>query len=241
MIYLTESANDRGLLPLFPPDMAMLAPIPYGDFNFFGVWRAGEPVTICGERKRLRDLINCIHNGRYLAQVQKARAAGFSFLFLIVEIDEHRYRIGDDGLMQVRKGKEWEDLRPEILYWRIDDYLNQVHHILGVQVKRSGGPQETVRQVTGLYRMFQKPPEEHGSLKTFWTIPEPVVDLWERPSLVRRVAKELPGIGWELSRRIEEKFPTVDHLIRNIDLVEEVEGVGKKKADEILRAISRKG
>jgi len=126
---------------------------------------------------------------------------------------------------------------------RVRSYLFELQFYAGVTVFTTKNKQETVDTVLALEEMFQKPPEEHTSLLGFHESPEPVVGLGQRPSFLRRFLKELPGIGWELSKRIE------DHAIRKgdgrvIDLIkwfrddwEEVEGVGKGLSAQITEAL----
>jgi len=75
--------------------------------------------------------------------------------------------------------------------------------------------------------------EAHSSLKKFYTAPMSPV-LLTRPSLVRRVAKELTGIGWERSLTIEQQWPTVREMVNAsaADWVK-LEGIGKGIASKI--------
>jgi DNA integrity scanning protein DisA with diadenylate cyclase activity len=58
--------------------------------------------------------------------------------------------------------------------------------------------------------------------------------LLTRPSLVRRVAKELPDIGWERSFTIEQRWPTVREMVNApADDWVKLEGIGKGIASKI--------
>ena len=75
--------------------------------------------------------------------------------------------------------------------------------------------------------------EAHSSLKKFYTSPMSPV-LLTRPSLVRRVAKELPDIGWERSLTIEQRWSTVREMVNApADEWIELEGIGKGIASKI--------
>ena len=58
-------------------------------------------------------------------------------------------------------------------------------------------------------------------------------------SLVRRVAKELPGIGWERSLLVEETFDSVRTMV-NAPLEEwlEIEGIGKGIATKVQEELA---
>ena len=235
MIYLTEAANDRSLLPMFG-GLATLAPLTAGDFAFFGKWTDGQAVRVCGERKKVPDLVACIGDGRYLNQVRAAKEASFDFLFLIVE---GMMRPGSDGLLEVYKGKGWRPLFPHIEYKRVDNFLDQVAFIMGVKVKRSMSVKETVAQVIDVYSMFQKAPDEHTSMQQFYTPPLPT-HLFIKPGLVRRMAKELAGIGWDRALAVDRAF----HSVREMTEATEkdwlaVEGIGKKTANSAYEEIRR--
>lgn len=246
-IFLSNAPNEDDLEPLFG-GLARRWAIPYGDFNFQGQWVDGEEVWVWGERKRLRDLVQCVmSSGRFLRQIQEAHTAGFRFFFSVIE---GIFRANPQtGLLEHRRGGGWETFHvdprnpdsPTIAYSRIDNYLNQIDYYLGVRVRMSSGPSETVRKVTDLYHLFQKPPEDHSSLKQFETHRDAGASYLSKPSLVRRVAKEFPGVGWDRSRGFDEVFPTLRDLSQAIVEGDEkwltaVEGVGRKTARAILDA-----
>lgn len=244
MIYLTEALNDRELIRLFG-GLAVLAPIPHGDFCFFGkdVGKkdgADNNIRICGERKRTGDLINCVtYSGRYLQQWRKAKEAGFERQFLVVE-DDPPTRPSEDGLLEVRKGTEWTPYEPRIMYRRIAMYLHELANYLQVQIIKSRGAWETVCQVVALYQMYQTPPEEHDSLKQFYVQPQPALQLYGEPSLLRRMAKELPGIGWIRSEAVEKAMGTVERMATaTLEQWEAVPGVGEKIARDAYEGIRK--
>jgi len=59
-------------------------------------------------------------------------------------------------------------------------------------------------------------------------------------SLVRRVAKELPGVGWELSGRAEMEFESVREMV-NADESrwEKLDKVGPGKSKRIIESLER--
>jgi len=239
MIYLTTAINDALLEPLFG-GLAISAPIPHGDFAFFGVWEDNRPIRVCGERKKIDDLVGCINDtGRYMNQLRTAREAGFEFLFMVLEA---HMRPGADGVLMVPKGRDWSPHRSYIEYKRVDTYLDELWYYAGVVVKRSHTAKETVDQVVDLYKLFQAPPEEHSSLKQFYTPQLPVLDLWERPNLVRRVAKELKGIGWERSKAVAKRFGSVLEMCEAGEKEwAEIEGIGDKTAKSAVNELRKEG
>jgi len=240
MIFVTTAPNDADLLEILE-DNAIGVPLPYGDATFQGVWDGGEVVNVCIERKKLGDLATCIvSTGRHLNQIRSAREAGFGFIVLVFEMDAWRFRIGENGYMETRVGKEWVEMMPRISYVRLDQYLNELGYFMGVLVKRSGGVWETARQILDLYQLFAVEPQKHGSLKKFYTpqVSVECVSLLAKPSLVRRVANQLPGVGWELSRGVEVRFRNVEEMAEGgVKDWMDVDGIGKVMAKRIVRVI----
>jgi len=237
VIFVTEAPNDRDVLELLG-SLAIAVPIPHGDFAFFGKWTGGADIRICGERKKLGDLIKCMEDGRHIQQVQDARAAGFDRVFLFLEVGAVREdRVS--GLIQIRKGGRWVPSVPQTTGSRLRSYLNEIELYAGVHVRRTANATDTAQEIKSLYSLFRRPPEDHSSLNKFHTPPPPAVSLYGRPSLLRRVAKELPGVGWERSKAIEDFFPSVRGLAgATAKEWSEVSGIGKKTSARIVAAIN---
>ena len=238
MILLTTAANDKSLLPMFK-GLAKLESITYGDFQFLGMWESGHMVWVVGERKKLGDLIQCIDDGRNVLQIQRAREAGIGHVFFILE-GEFREN-PKNGLVQERRGRNWKDHESHMTYNRVMMYLQELEWYGGLRVYRTKTPKETVAQVLDVYQLFQVRPEDHTGLKKIYSAPVPSTDvnlLGKRPSLRRRIAKELPGVGWEISLRAEEHFFSAHDLISSSPQAwMEIEGVGKVMAERIQAAI----
>jgi len=245
-IYLTTAKNDKDLIPHLG-DVCTPYPIECGDVNFQGLWTDNFPVWIWGERKHLSDLVNCaLDTGRFLRQIQDAYAANFTFFFTIIEA---MYRRGKDGVLETRRGEEWKPYHlnprdnnsPIVMYDRIENYLNQISFYCNVRVYHTTSPKKTANTILGIYNMFQKAPEDHNSLKQFTSAPDPVAAFLGKPSLIRRIAKEFPGVGWKLSQEFEKGFASVCDLSnaiaeRNVERLIELDGVGRKTAEGIIEA-----
>lgn len=241
MIFITTAENDADLLPEFNRRVQGIArpvDIDYGDFSFFGVWEDSVNVRVSGDRKHLGDMLKCVDDGRYVHQIQRARAAGFDHLFLVLEAV---YRASpSDNIVQVKRGTHWVDAIPRTDHHRLDTYLDELGVYAGVLVKRSHSLRETVEQVINLYLMFQAPPEQHSSLNRIWTPPRPrAMDFLNRtPSLVRRWAAELPGIGWKKSGMFDKEFNSAREMANaSKERLMEMEGIGKKTAEAVVKEV----
>lgn len=233
MIKVSDADGSRELFPLFH-DGCSLEHLEHGDFTFYGIWEDDEVVSVCIERKRLLDLIQCMHDGRHMDQVRAAANAGFDFMFVFFEIDIGEYRIDPDRDLQwVHKGRngQWYPLKPKVDFIRTENYLNQLELYLGVRRRDTLGPMQTVASVMALHDMFQLPPSEHKSLERFRVMAPPRLDLLGKPTLLRRVAKELPGIGWDRSQAVEDKFGSVLKMTEaSVEDWESILGIGPTTA-----------
>lgn len=208
-IYLTTAANDKDLVRGFKrghPGISVPIPIQHGDFQFdseSGWSGSASPIKFCGDRKKVPDLLACIDDGRHLNQVRNAYAAGFSRQALIVE---GTIKEGPGNTVVQRKGA-----RPtETTFSRLKAYLYQLHYMMRVQVIFTKNLKETIREIYYLWDMFQTAPDDHDSLRKFYV--PPMTSVTMRPSLLRRMAKELRYIEWDRSLAAEKRFETVQEM-----------------------------
>lgn len=249
MIFATTAANDKdlraqlkkrlGAIPIFTA-------IPHGDVNIVGKWRNGDGYRALVERKKLGDIISCIENGRYLAQWQQAREAGWEDMWFCAEIDKSFREDPHTGMIRVKRGNKWYDMKPTFMWSRVEDFLFQIQWILGVKLIRTSSPEETGRAVARLYQMYSDPPENHKTLQKIFTPAcgdknEDVVSrLFNKPSVLRKVAVQLPGIGWERSKDVELVFGSIRELaLADVPQWRAVPGIGKKVATQVVEELRR--
>jgi ERCC4-type nuclease len=260
-MYITQMPNDRDLVRELG-NSAIVIPLECGDVNFFAVggWKSDKESLVLIERKKIGDIASCIHTGRYLHQAQNGYEFGADFLILIVEGD---IKASPEGLLMTRRQvayhqtfvvspksrrhksalvspshtSRWYPVEPYIEYSRLSQYLDELHWLCGIQVLRSANVAETASQIKALWTMFRKPPAKHGSLEQFYHQPMRV-DLLRKPSLVRKIAAELPGIGWERSKEIAVKFGSVSNMVvAGVDDWQTVPGIGKSLAQSCVAAL----
>ena len=213
-IYITTAANDRDLRKVFEeeyPGVSFPLGILHGDASWdsasgwdtehLAAWEFD--IKVCGDRKKVPDLLACIDDGRHLNQIRSAYEAGFSRQFLVVE---GMIKEGPNNTVVQRK-----NARPtETTYSRLKAYLHQIQYLVNVQVIHTRTVRETVHEIFHLYTMFQTPPEDHDSLKKFYVPPYTPVTM--KPSLMRRFSKELAYISWDRSKAVEKRFDTIQEM-----------------------------
>ncbi len=243
-IYCSGLPNDQDMIKALG-SIAVPLPIAVGDACFSGIGDNDSSILVSVERKKIGDLAQCIMDGRYLAQAQTAKELGADVLCLIAEGEVRSNP--DDGLLEIRvwgvsprtlrRCQMWEPVKPAISYSRFDQYLTELDYLAGIIVKRSASVQETAAIIKSLWDNFQTAPDSHNSLRSFFRPLPPKIQL-VRPSLVRRVASELPGIGWERSQAVAGYFPSVMAMVTaDIGDWSKVDGIGKKTAQKVVQVI----
>ena len=240
ILYVTEAPNDRDLARLLESS-AIVVPLRFGDVSFFGIGDDGEPLRVCVERKKIPDMAACVLTNRYLYQAQSAKDSGFDVLCLVIE---GRYRCSPlDGLLEIpgwdrdRNRWGWVPVTPAISFSRLDQYLTEIDYLAGVIVKYTESVRGTVDVIKSLWSNFQTPPGDHQSLKAIYKQPHPTV-LLQKPSLVRRIASELKGVGWDKSIAVADHFKTVSDMINaDEDEWRQIPGIGKKIVHSIINEI----
>ena len=139
------------------------------------------------------------------------------------------------GNLEEKKGKQWMSLN--ISGKGFDGYLNTLSLLAGVIVCRSSFLNQTAELIYHLYLWWSKEWEEHKSHLGFH-VTRPPTALLLPPTLLRSVAKELPGIGWERSSAVERKFSSVFEMMEAPEeRWQEIPGIGKVLARQIVKAI----
>ena len=244
-LFVTSSPNDDDLAKALG-SLVIRCPVP-SDVCFWGKDDNDGVLKIAVERKKIGDLAQCINDGRLLHQAQIAKENSIDVLCLVVE---GRIRPNpDDGLLEIpvwgvnprtmRRAEVWTPVKPTMTYSRFDQYLTELDYLAGIIVKRSECVKETATIIKALWDNFQTPPSGHQSLKVIYEQPNREGVLLVRPSLVRRIAKELLGIGWGRSQAVTERFKSVREMA-NASTGDwlEVDGVGKKTAEKVVKEIN---
>lgn len=191
--------------------------LPYGDVSFDGQGPRG-PVQIGIEYKSIRDLLTSMRDGRLPGHQLPGMAREYDIYYLLVE---GLARCGDDNTLEIRWGAGWAPLRnsrsgPAYLWSEFDGYLTSLESKAAVRIRRTATRTDTVAQIESLAKWWIKPWNDHRSVGTsiWYTPPERVgVAEFGEPSLVRKIAALLPGIGWEKSRAVEMKFRSVIEMV----------------------------
>lgn len=241
-LFCTDEPNDADLVRALG---ASATPLPlFTDCCFTSC----DGILIACERKKIGDIASCIQSGRLVAQLQASVAIGADVLVVIVE--GRTRRSPEDGQLEIpvwgvnprtmKRCEMWQPVLPTTAYSRFCQYLFELERLAGVHVLRSGDVQETAAIITSLWAGFQKPDDEHQSLKQLYKRPPPTVSLI-RPSFRRRVAAELKGVGWERAQAVADRFTSVAEMVAATEKDWlSIPGIGKKLARSVVTELRGK-
>lgn len=240
------------LAPLIGPN-ALLTMLDYADVAFEGNGINGT-VQVGIELKRVADALACLSDGRFTSHQIPGLIQNYDRVYMIVE---GLIRAGDNGLLQVgyrypAKGERvefwdgknfggyWTDAsagRSRYTYRQFSNWLETISNMAGIRVIRTSCIAETVQVILALEAWWQKDWTAHGSLHSFHE-DRPDAALLSKPSLRRRIAAQLPGVGWQRSKDAAGYFANTRAMVMaNANEWEQVEGIGKGTAAKVVAAM----
>jgi ERCC4-type nuclease len=228
MILIDDRIGSSHLHPLI--EGSQIERLEYGDVAFEA---HGKLVGI--EVKRITDAVSSLLSGRLVDHQVPGMLSMYDHNYLIIE---GYYRCdAESGLVQGWQGSSWRDIhsgRQSLSWQSLDNWLTSVEILGGIHVRRTITLTETVRTIKSLYSWWQR--DDHRSLKVFNTAADAAAI--DRPGLLRRMAAQLPQIGWERSIEVARKFKTVERMA-NADEGDwtSIEGIGKGIASKVVKAI----
>lgn len=241
-VLVDDRTGSGDLLPVLKAKSVpcALARLEYGDISFFGRGPDGCPVPIGAEIKQLSDVLKCITDGRFAGHQLPGLIQTYTYTWLIVE---GIWRGSPtDGVLQHFTHGAWKAAQigqRRFMLRELDHWLLTMSIKGGIRIEHASSRTDTARIVTSLYRWWtDKSFDEHRSHLAADQSHCPDAALLVRPSLVRMVAKELPGIGWEKAGEVAKKFPTVvDLAVAEEEDWTDIPGIGPTTAKKAVSAL----
>lgn len=232
MILVDQRTGSNHLVKLIPGSQLEL--LEFGDVAFEG---CGHLIGI--EIKTISDAISSMLSGRLADHQVPGMCQLYDIRYLIME---GYYRCDpDSGMVQWKRGKDWADIysgQSRVLWKSLDGWLTSIEMLGGFKVRRTTSAKETAATIVSLYDWWQR--ADHKSFNVFNTAYDAAAI--ERPGLLRRMAAELPLIGWQRSADVVRKFGTVVAMV-NADRQGwmSIDGIGAGIADRVVKAIHGEG
>ena len=209
-----------------------LTTLPFGDCAFMGNGPHG-PVAIGVERKRVRDLLQSLMSGRLVGHQLPGLTQEYTMAWLVVE---GMWRTGPNGEIEIRNGKGWVPAQPRVRADVLDAWLLSLELRGGIRYRRTFDATETVAFVRALKSWWGKEWAEHKGHLALYAPPD--AGMLVKPSLVRRWAAELPGVGFDRSIAVDKTFPTALQMAcASAQDWRTIPGIGPTIATRVVRAI----
>lgn len=221
-----------------------LTTLPFGDAAFLGRGEHDTPTPIGIERKRLGDLVSSLMGGRLNGHQLPGLLAAYRFTWIIVEGD---WRRDAHGTLLVPRRGGWKPLEAGRTRFRWDSlasWLLTVSLRGGARLLFTRDADDTAAWIATLYAWWtSKPWQDHrGHLALDEAIPEHDAMMLIPPTVVARVAAQLPGIGYEKARAVGAHFPTVLSMAcAGLSEWRQIDGIGDGIGRRVVKLIQEGG
>lgn len=212
------------------------------DFQFTGNGEYG-PILVGIERKTIADMLQSMRDRRLAGHQIGCMLETYDVSILLIEGYWRRQR--GTGLLEVRNGA-WMAARGNHHFNELVSFICSLRSIAGVHILRTGDEEESAAWIAAEYRWWQKEWTEHRTGREIYA---PVPDrkrasggtraiLFRREaSLLEKWLAQLPHVdarAYEFAREFASAYEmaTADERVW-----QQIKGVGKKTAKDIVEAI----
>lgn len=204
----------------------------FADFAFYGHGPKGQ-CHIGIERKKVDELVNCMTDTRFTGHQIPGLLRTYADRYLIIE---GRYWPSPAGVLIVN-GREAGFGLKRFMYADLEHFIMSVRRKAGLSIVPTHSEKDTAWWVHTCYTWYQKPWEQHKSVYAIDEVKADSAILDER-TLLRRLAAQLPGIGWTRSKAVEDHFGSVHEMFTSrVADWKEIKGIGTGIARNVVRAI----
>jgi ERCC4-type nuclease len=235
MLYVDRRVGSAELyLPLQARRLPVeLTTLDFGDLALVGHGPGGHSLLIGIERKRITDLVQSMTSGRLSGHQLPGLVEMYAHRWLLVE---GAYREADNGLLEIPTGRgRWETTR--LMHSAVEAYLLTLTLRGGMHVHRTFDTKASITWIAALYHWWTaKTWAEHRSHLATHQPADP--GIWSRPTLVHRMASQLPGIGDEKAAAVAKHFRTVTEMVEATEAAwRQIPGIGKTLAAGAVKAL----
>lgn len=243
LMLVDDREGSRQFAKLLRP--SELGRLPFGDVSFLGNGPNGRPVPIGIELKQLSDVLSCITTGRFSGHQLPGLHSSYEYIYLvyygIYSLDQ---RTGSLTVPRPRPGdkKGWVNASigsRAFMYREFESWLATMELRGGVRIRRAATVREAAAVVQSLFSWWGKDWEGHHSHLALQE--DPPWGLLRKPNLLRKMAAQLPGVGWTRSAAVASHFDSVLEMVNAGEKEwRQIEGIGKKTAATVIASLEGK-
>lgn len=267
MIYIDSRIGSVELNGMFEKGLnTKLTMLSYGDLYFVGRGPEEIPVLIGFERKKIKDLVNCMTTGRFAGYQLPGLMNSYNITYLVVEGPWRRNV--HTGSLEIPNGKEWKELQLGKRIFQVRDVIKYLNTLLincnlnsiKLIYLSTFNDKETVNVITDIYKWWTcKDFEEHRShlsyfrpgISTDHSINSlagynPFSDLIEQESRLNPVKRAAEAIGYTIGVGSKKALSIASHFKSVYEMVlaplEEwmaIKGIGKILAKRMHEEIHK--
>lgn len=219
-------------------DPATLARLSYGDVSFMGEGPDGRPVPIGIELKQLSDVLKCITDGRFSSHQLPGLRASYEVVYLVF-YGPYKCDLETGTLLVPRQG-DWKTAHigsRGFMYRELDSWLSSIELRGGVRIRRTWNVREAATVCQSLFSWWGKEWDKHRAHAELQDVVLEQVMLLP-PTLLRKIAAQLPGVGWKRSRDVSTHFNSVlEMVLASSEEWQSIQGIGKVIANKVIKAI----
>ena len=210
-----------------------------GDAMMIGHGPSGM-VSVGVEVKQVHDMLSSIATGRFSGHQLPSMLETYDYQWLVVEGLSREET--STGILQVPAGRGlWKDAvigSRTFMYRELECFLMSLELRTSVKWRSTVSRRSTASFLAHLHHWWtSKEWDDHRSHLSLYQGGDAAC--LSKASLVRRVACQLPGIGWKKSGLVAAKFKSVKILANATeDEWKSIEGIGKKLSRKIVSDIS---
>jgi ERCC4-type nuclease len=193
----------------------------------------------------MNDLFGSLYSGRLAGHQLIGLLDNYDIVYLVVE-GNWRPNM-HSGLVELADSQwHWHTLgrgKSAYTYRELVGRWNTLAVACGVIIAYTRDPQDTAAWIRFTYNWWQKDFSEHKSHRGFNRVNNLDRKVhFIKPTILRRMLKELPEVGWDLTEALEAAYPTMELLVAATETdLRSIPGVGKVIAHTIYRLLHEGG
>lgn len=233
----TRAGSSELVAPLakagLPVEEAVLE---YGDIAFLGRGEGGADVMVGIEHKKVPDLVGSLNSDRLVGHQLGGMLDTYDRPYLLIEGDWDHDDAGHVTLFRGLKGRR-SIVKGAPLAVELEKRVITLETRGGLRVRWTPSQRATVRYLTALYRFWTD--RDLDMHRSHLAIHSPDLDraLKIPISLKRQIAAQLPGIGFERSRAVDQHFRSVWEMVNaGEEEWRRVEGIGPALSRKLVAA-----